>query len=351
MQYNHKIDDIILSTLLNSDKSNFAALKKKTGITGRTLSAHLKKLEEQNIITRDDILKKEWKFGYKRSCYLTEGAKQELHLGVFKGIETIRKSRSHDPYPEERKRDKLLQLVLLLGSSPIGRSSKKPNWDARNMMVFEKELKDKVPYEVIGTVEGIAISELLDKNVHLVLPLNVFTHIQFTKTELEDLFGRLQVFDPPLIKPVGEYHSEYRYLFSDNHLRNCIRDIWSLFTEVWQCLSSTWKYVRTPKRKEWEWFCFFFGDSEARLHFTRLAEERQNMINSDKLFEKLGMKNTTKEIRRKFLKMRGQQESQLFESQAKIKYQKIKENYMEVIMRYPKLIRTILDRVCKPLSF
>lgn len=386
MEYDHKLDQQIISQIKKKGDSerSFNKLKDKLGTNGLTLSRHLRVLEKQGIImcssfpldnnnpSENKELVDDCRIGKKRYCYLTEAAKFEIKLGIFRGVKSKREERNKSSSRgrnKERRQQLLLSheekthrlwqlLVLLVAQTGALRYTKKS--------VGEEELGDIAGYDPkekryfpigISILPGFGESDFLADTISNVTHYHgVFGYLSLTEKERKDFFKRLKSFDPPIIKQIEDEYGQYkeaRYILVDKRLVELLSKIWELFHYVFEALRAKWNYRKKPKTKEYQWYRMFYGDAKTRFFFEQLFKEGYLQSHDDQRFSRSGPQWVRNLLKHDFLK---EQKNEYAENckRAKEKKDEIEQDYEDIINKrsspYSLTIRAMIDEIYSPLS-
>jgi hypothetical protein len=374
MEYDHRIDEAIISTLEAEEKASFNELLNEIKecykpITSKRLSIHLERLEkEEGVIIRRSQLKKyqnqeriveyvnDRLIGVRRYCFLTEAAKFERKLEIFEGVVSKREERSKRDKQNDKeesqaqKRKKLLLLVLLLGSMGATRSRPKSKAELGDIGLYDEKERRLVPYELY-TVPGFGVSDLLDeKNKRFLGQAGALSYVKFSKTELNEFFETLISQDPPMIKIIDEIDGEKRYGLEDRRFGDFLSDCWYLFFFVKDGLDARWRYLKRPTSKEYEWYRYFYGNKAAREYFTEVLAEKRSFSEYEDLFRSLGLAHLNSKERKEFFARYGEKRMEDSFNAAGRVLISINSKYKDIIDRYPSSIaRLLIEQICSPL--
>ncbi|MEP0826087.1 MAG: hypothetical protein HRF40_11435 [Nitrososphaera sp.] len=280
-QYDHDIDDAIISYLYKKEKANFSQLvqhvsrRMQRRISNKVLSNHLKRLKQERIIRRD-----EESAGVERFSYLTKLARQQLDLGIPVRVKTKSEQRiaaldraDIEDMADNRKR--MYQLLFFIASSGAGRLKPSPKPEPGDIGVYGPDGK-LMAYSYYD-IPGVGASDFSVEPREIIGQAGALTHVSdLSQSEVAALFDMLLKENPPLIRPIDEVGGETRYGIADRLLSEYISDCWTLFPSVQSRLEETWQYVRKPENEEEiGWYVFFYGKRKAKSFFAKAQETRR----------------------------------------------------------------------------
>lgn len=383
MQYDHDLDQRIISKIEELEKTaegcTFNKLKKSMKTNSRTLAIHLNKLESDGLMTRKSKkvvssysadnsskvteLVDDRSIGIKRYCYLTESARLEKKLGILYVISKREKrqrrrnsskeegEQQQSPIEKARLFYKLLLLIAPTGA--LRYKKKKPEAaEPGDILSYDPKEKRYFIYEV-DLLPGFGESDFLDDNIRLVAHHGgVFGYLSPSRKEIRQFFAHLQsaFTDPPLIRQIEDKEGPYkenRYALADGKLEELIFEIWELYHHVFDALEAKWRYLKSPNKKEYEWYRIFYGNRKASLYFTSLLNEKKSLIHDSRMFPTPGI--TDLQQRKVLLKKNGEKRFSEKCHLAKKQREKIEQQYQKTIEQYSSLIKPMINEIYSPL--
>jgi DNA-binding HxlR family transcriptional regulator len=232
-QYNHDIDDAILSYLYKNEKANFSQLLQQVGrshkgISRKVLSSHLKKLEEDKIIRRD----KE-RLGAERFSYLTKLTRQQVSLGIHVQAKSKREHRASaleggGVEGSAIKRKKMYQLLFFIAASGAGRLKPNPKPEPGDIGLYGAD--GKLAAYSYYNIRGVGASDFSVEPREIIGQDGALTDVvaDLSLSEIASLFEVLLKENPWLIKPI-DVGGETRYRIANESRADYIADCGVLF--------------------------------------------------------------------------------------------------------------------------
>ncbi len=254
--WNKAIDEKIVRDLENNGgKTHYYHLLKTFGMSSKTLNEHLKRLEEQEIIHKD-----EFQIGKKRYIRFTPKAILKILLGILEV----------KPKNVTMRYKKVILLILgTISKSYVGHVNS--DGSLRESGHIPGQL-----YTTLGTeFPGVTVTDVLNHNRQV--DNNNYIFDDFSQEEIVSSINKLR--QAKVILPSITSTKEGRYIFDSDYqklypfLRDCYHILWILLINM----QHKWVHIRKkPTSEEVNWFIFIVGRVKMNSFFTSLNEERKD---------------------------------------------------------------------------
>lgn len=296
-------------------------------ISRRTLNEHLKRLEEQEIIHKDENPQ----IGKKRYIRLTSKAILKKSLDILEGV---------NPKNVTIRHKKLLRLIIgMICQSYIGHMKS----DGTIEDYEHRKGPGRLTTSLTTEFPGISIADVKNQNIH--------TGISYEEiTELINKLDREKITIPVLTED-GEirihFNSGYEKLTS--FINRCFGILWLLVVNM----KHKWFSLRKkPTSEEISWFISIVGKKEMNSFFTGLEEERKlaterrriawesdlKLGKIDRAMFQAALK--TNLIDKEFVKNTDISISKMT--------RELQERYHELGLKYPVFYELMMEMICPP---
>jgi hypothetical protein len=289
--YNPDIDEKIQRTIEKSQegKCSFNDLKRKIGISSRTLTKHLNILEDKigDIIIRDKI-EIPWSAGKKRYIKLTQNTKiKRKYYGSFrldyskvKGLCKDKKDRLEKDIQEYRRIKLVLFLLFILAFGYIEyRNSSKGGVVIREDYYQEGNSRNSTPTTrtvavIDPPIPGFSPNDLEKRDYQLSIMQTIMRLNRFEKSEPEELINEIVKYKEIKIERFL-YNGQIRYKIIDETLQEFLIYCCYIITSLVQVMRAYFfLFNRQGEPEERRWFYDIVGDHTANIFFQKIEENR-----------------------------------------------------------------------------
>lgn len=236
----------------NGGRTHFYHLWNVSRINKTTLNEHLKRLETQDIIQKDENPQ----MGKKRYIRLTDKAILKKSLDILEGLKSKEITKRHK---------KLIMLILgMTTNSYVGHIKSD---GSINRGEYSRGLKS----DLISKYPGISITDIQNRDIY-----NSIVN-DFSVEEITESINRLN--QAKVIGPVFTFADDaMRHMFDTEYeklipfINHCFHFLGIFVLNM----KNKWLHLRKkPTSEEINWFVSIVGKNEMRLFFTGLEEERK----------------------------------------------------------------------------
>jgi DNA-binding HxlR family transcriptional regulator len=333
--WDKSLDEKIISELEHGGKTHFYHLWKILQASRNTLNKHLKKLEDQEVIAKDDNPK----IGKKRYIRLTDKAILRKSLHILEQVQPRNVTMRHR---------KLILLILeMIGNSYVGH--------VRNdgSLMAESLMKGNLPpgsltSDFMPDFPGITVGAVVNKDFYT----TIVEDNEFSYEEITGIIHKLD--EAKVISPLFLTSGEERQVFDTEFqklywlLKHCFGILDNLLCNM----QDKWILLKKkPTSEELNWFVTIVGKRKMNSFFTRLKEERKHIpeLHKQSYLEFFPhadaneLKNALDKARLTDLRIIKERDLLIKEG-----VKDLNEKYKELGIKYPVFYELMKETVCPP---